>query len=175
MVAGSVGPRQILGVVAFVAHQVEHATGVEAQGEGEADLERAGVGRHVLRVHRVHHQVAVVELVGQPVLPGSPVGPGDAREELRAGHEVLPHKQGVRRRRERGPDHRPARVVQHEAAVVVRGRRGGTATALSWLPAAPAQSRRPSYVSQSVPPVAYEKLCLGFLTLHTADPDVLFI
>uniref|UniRef100_A0A0D3G6M0 Uncharacterized protein n=1 Tax=Oryza barthii TaxID=65489 RepID=A0A0D3G6M0_9ORYZ len=35
--------RQVLGVAAIVADEVEHAAGIEAQGDGEAYLERAGV------------------------------------------------------------------------------------------------------------------------------------
>ena len=123
------GLRQVLGVAAIVADEVEHAAGIEAQGDGEAYLERAGVpvrgGGDVHGARRVHDEVAVVELVGQPVLAGGPARGGDAREELCAGGEVLAGEQGVGRRRERRPRHRRVRGVQHEVAVVAHGRRDG--------------------------------------------------
>ncbi|KAG0541148.1 hypothetical protein BDA96_03G471400 [Sorghum bicolor] len=126
------GPRQVLGVVAVVAGDVEHTGGVEAQGEREADLERAGgpvrgVGG-VLRLDRVQDEVAVVELVGEAVPPRGSVGERDAGEELRAGDEVLAREQGIGGRGgggEGGPDHGAVGVVEHEAAVVAHGGGGG--------------------------------------------------
>ncbi|PWZ17604.1 hypothetical protein Zm00014a_015848 [Zea mays] len=100
------GKRQILGVVATVAGDVEHSGGVDAQGEQEADLERAGGPvRGVLRLDRIQDEVAVVDLVREAVPPRGAVGGRDAGEELRAGNEVLAREQGVRGRDgEGGPD-----------------------------------------------------------------------